>query len=179
MARADAALYRAKEKGRDAFEVDVSAEELEAAAERVGSGFLHLVWNSAYDSGHPLIDAQHRKLVELGNALLDAVVGSRPRDDVGALIARLQAAVIAHFKDEEAIFRAARYPGADKHAQLHRALLERTGELASAFAGKTLAPNDVLGFLVYDLVAKHLLLEDRKFFPYLESQGTPADAVSV
>lgn len=135
----------------------------------------HLTWNPAYDSGHALIDRQHRALFDHANNLLAATISARPMDEVARIIDALVADVVQHFRDEELIFRTAGFPGATEHAAAHRELLDRAAQLVAGFhAG---APGiggiaELFQFLAHDVVARHMLGADREFFPYLNA-GTP------
>jgi diguanylate cyclase (GGDEF)-like protein len=71
--RTDRALYAAKAAGRDRIHVDRQGSS-ERRAQRAGTSALRLYWLDAYACGEPTIDAEHRELFELGNALIAAAV---------------------------------------------------------------------------------------------------------
>ncbi len=132
------------------------------------TGFVRLLWHDNYRSGHPLIDRQHQGLFDKANELLAAVVAGRPSDAAAGLIKELLAEVETHFADEERVLRAINFPGVADHEGLHRALIEKAQRLVGQFADGSLALGDLFSFLAYDLVAIHMLSEDRKFFPYIQ-----------
>jgi hemerythrin-like metal-binding protein len=74
----------------------------------------------AWESGHPQIDEQHRKLVDLANSFLAAALQpeSQPADAMAAL-ERLLENLARHFAYEEKLLSEAGYPGAADHAPLH------------------------------------------------------------
>ena len=170
--RADRAMYRAKDQGRNRIEVDPDRDTTRPAGDHVEGSFLKLVWSGAYRSGHPLIDAQHQHLFQLANDLLDALLSGRPDDEVSAAITGLMAAVVQHFRDEEAILAALGFPGLAEHARRHGGLVERALDLERAFRAGTLSTGRLFQFLAHEVVATHLLKADREFF-YLTAGPQP------
>jgi hemerythrin-like metal-binding protein len=86
-----------------------------------------------------------------------------------ALADAFVAEVGQHFRDEEAIITAAGYPHVLEHAGLHHALLEKATAMAKRVRAGDVSVIDLFQFLAHDLVARHLLIADREFFPCLES----------
>ena len=114
-------------------------------------------------------------MFEHANALLTAVIGSSSKDRLSPLVDALLADIQTHFQDEEAIFGAVRYPGAAAHRGAHARLVARGRELAAKYASDTLGVGDLFHFFAYEVVAQHLLTDDRKFFPYLIARATVDD----
>ena len=165
--RVDAALYSAKESGRNCIRVDRrgSSDRWAAAS---GASALHLVWTEAYECGEPTIDGQHRELFNLANALMAASFNKEASPDVfDAALDRLITHIVHHFTHEEALLEQHHYVHLGAHKRAHAALLKRAYELkADATAGKgTLG--GLIEFLANDVVAHHLFSADRSFFPLL------------
>lgn len=161
--RADQALYQAKSTGRNR----VATECLPSEPEQNGlsnSHLVQLVWRGAYESGHSLIDAQHRALFEQANKLLQAIFDNWPKSAIAPLITALMIDIERHFHDEEAMFQQAAYPDSEHHCKLHSHLLERARTLASRFEKDQVNTGELLQFLTYEMVAQHILIEDRKYF---------------
>ena len=159
-------MYRAKEQGRDGVEFASAAPAPKAVAP---THFVQLNWRSAYQCGHPLIDAQHQGLVDTANRLLGAILTENGKDEVARLIDLLLQDVVQHFKDEESLISAAGFPGAAEHALIHRELVDTALELAARFRSGGLGVGEIFKFLAQDVVARHMLNQDRKFFPYLDT----------
>lgn len=171
LARADAALYRAKEGGRDRVEVD-----LESAVSRSGEGFpdgglVKLVWRKDYESGHRGIDRQHRALFRHANRLIAAMVAGRREGELIGLMDGMLHEIKQHFRDEEELLRACGYEDADAHARSHAGLLEQASRLAGDLARGELRFERLLHFIAYEVVARHILPEDRKYFAALAASG--------
>jgi diguanylate cyclase (GGDEF)-like protein/hemerythrin-like metal-binding protein len=159
-ARTDRALYAAKQSGRNRV---VSATDSLPLVSPV-----HLEWMPAWESGHPQIDEQHRKLVDLANSFLAAALQpeSQPADAMAAL-ERLLENLARHFAYEEKLLSEAGYPGAADHAALHARLLEKTRRLTESHPGSEAKATDCFSYVVNDVVIGHMLSEDRRFFPYV------------
>lgn len=164
IARADQAVYRAKAEGRDRV---VAAEQAVGEIVEIRP-MIELQWEDAYASGHPLIDAQHRRLFELANSLLAALTQDLPREETRLRWTRLKAHTAQHFNDEERILARAGFPLLAHHAVEHQELLTRNQAFEEAFARGGLDLGGFVAFLVVDLVRGHLLQEDRTYFGVLE-----------
>jgi diguanylate cyclase (GGDEF)-like protein/hemerythrin-like metal-binding protein len=172
--RADRAMYRAKDRGRNRVEADhLPGEEL-ASTDHVAGAFLRLSWSPVYRCGSTVIDAQHEHLFQLSNEVLDALLSGRPADEVSDSVEDLLSSIGNHFRDEEQILAELRFPGLDRHATLHAKLLNRALELEQAFRGGTLSLGELVEFLAHDVVAAHMLRADREFF-YLTAEAPPAE----
>jgi diguanylate cyclase (GGDEF)-like protein/hemerythrin-like metal-binding protein len=162
--RADRAMYRAKDQGRNRVEADLARSESRPATEHLEGSFLKLVWSGSYCCGQPLIDAQHEHLFHLANDLLDGVLSGRPADEISGLVKALLASVVQHFQDEEEILRGIKFSGLTEHAKKHASLIHRALELEGAFQAGTLSLGSLFQFLAHDVVASHMLNADREFF---------------
>lgn len=69
--------------------------------------------------GHPLIDRQHRRLVELSTCLLAATRRGGGLGELGALLR----ATARHFASEDRLMRLSRYPEIAGHRGLHDGVL--------------------------------------------------------
>jgi diguanylate cyclase (GGDEF)-like protein/hemerythrin-like metal-binding protein/PAS domain S-box-containing protein len=121
---ADAAMYESKARGKNQF---TFAEEVEVFQ----PPRILLAWSDALCLGIPLIDEQHRRLVDLVNRL-----GERLRDDAGpAAVANAMQELLdhtaLHFRTEEELMRAHGTANAERHRQEHRVLLADLRSLAS------------------------------------------------
>jgi hemerythrin-like metal-binding protein len=128
------------------------------------SDSLQLVWSGKYECGNNGIDAQHRKLFEMVNVLLDAVHGDRQQNEVAILVDRLHEDVKAHFSSEEKILEAWGHPFTEEHKQTHQSLLEKAVEIRARLNSRKLSYPEAVDFFVNELVLHHIVEEDKKFF---------------
>ena len=170
LARASEALHRARMEGGNRVSVDPGGAS-DAWAKEATAGLVRLHWHDALACGHPEIDAQHRGLFERANALLEVSLrGDAAPLEVLAELDRCCAAIAAHFTAEERLLAERGYEHLESHRVAHKVLLARAAALRRAAAsGDGSAVASVVEFLVYELVARHMLTADRDFFPLLEA----------
>ena len=130
---------------------------------------LPLKWDAAHACGHALLDDQHRTLFRDANALLAS--SQRGAPDVLARFDELISHILGHFADEERVLREIRYPAHEAHRRLHMRLTERALKLREGMIAGRQRHEELLQFLLVDVVARHLLVEDRQFFAALEQHG--------
>jgi len=162
---ADEAMYHAKKAGSGRVELFAPVEdtgETSTGAQRI----LHLAWRPGFASNHPAIDQQHRELFRLANGLLDAA----PPDFLKAFDTLLTH-VDQHFTDEENVLRDHAYEAIAEHTACHHALIRHAQELRRRVEEKSVSMGELVDFLVRDVVAKHMLKEDRKFFSLFAKAG--------
>jgi len=167
LARVDGAVYRAKNDGRNRVEIDSTGVLEAAASEHVETHFVKLSWKKSFASGHALIDKQHQDLFEVANEVLAAVLASRPREEIAEIVERLIADVVQHFRDEEEFLAAIGWVDLEEHAEEHARLLEKAHEISAAFQRDALGVGELFQFLAYDVVTRHMLGADRKYFPHV------------
>lgn len=157
--RADIALYRAKEAGRNCV---ISADD--QASVPVAS--VHLEWKREWDSGNKEIDQQHRELIEEANHL---IYMSLAGVDVEKTIYQLDivlAHIVEHFRREEQILQKMGYPDCLKHANMHKGLVEKALQLKELYKKGELKSSGFFSFIVDDIIVGHMLSADTDFFAY-------------
>ena len=170
MERADACMYAATEGGRNRVVIDAEDVKRECAGRVRDLQLVNLPWRASYRSGNSLIDAEHQQLFHLTNLIIAALEGQGTEAGILPLVRELIAHVEAHFRHEERLLIDADFPAAVAHCEGHRELLERACELAEEFERGRGSASEMLGFLIHDVVAGHMLQEDRKFFAWLRTK---------
>jgi diguanylate cyclase (GGDEF)-like protein/hemerythrin-like metal-binding protein len=176
---ADDAMYTAKELGRNRVHLfdGVSGRWKKDAPRRLDLALVRLVWHRSYKCGEPSIDAEHHELFDRANALIHAAIadgeGAQP---LPLALDELMTYVTRHFANEEAILARYGFAGLADHAVHHQRLSARAAELRRMAAAGELTLGELVTFLAQEVVVKHMLKEDRKFFPLLRSGGSPVDA---
>jgi len=173
--RADAALYRAKHAGRNRVEVDAAPKEALSPEDFKEVGAAQLVWSDRYCSGNTSLDTQHKELFDGSNVLLSAILSERAGDDVGAAVDKLMRDLASHFQYEVKLLFALGYPHAAAHAALHKELIHSAAAQVEQFHSGSLNVAELFQFFARDLIVKHILSEDREFFPYLDQPHAASD----
>jgi diguanylate cyclase (GGDEF)-like protein/hemerythrin-like metal-binding protein len=163
--RVDAAMYAAKEAGRNCVQVDRCGNS-DAWLSDGRLAALRLVWQESYECGNAQIDGEHRELFVLANALIE-VHFAEDRSPAATLVAldRLLAHIVQHFADEEVLLEKAGYARLEEHKRAHARLLGRAGDLRKAAETGELTLGALVDFLASDVVARHLFTADKDFFP--------------
>ncbi len=161
IALADKMLYKAKEEGRNRVVAATFSSNQQAGTEK---NFVQLVWNDTFYSGNRLIDSQHRELFRMANRLLEAIESLQPNSVIAEMVTHLLDDIAKHFYDEEGILESLNFPGRKLHAKEHARLHKRGLEIARTFLADTPDLGDIVKFLVYEMVFRHIHQKDREFF---------------
>lgn len=172
--RADKALYDAKAQGRNQV-VCAALEPTRAIGQSDDDNPVLMPWKSSYESGHPLIDQQHKELFRLGNQLITASLShDTQRGDFLRLANELIDHIAQHFKDEEAILADIGYADLEQHHRAHNGLLVRAQKLRDQAESGTASTRDVIHFLANNVVKQHMIKSDMAFFTELTRASAPA-----
>lgn len=174
--RADEALYRAKQGGRNQVQLARQAIDTSAQSDGPLAGFVKLHWHPTYECGNELVDRGHRLLFDNANALLGAILSKRGSTAVDPLIDQLLADIVEHFRDEESVIVAAGYPATADHAMTHRELVGRALAFVEEYKKGERWVGDLFQFLAYDVITVHMLGADRLFFPYVRQMSDRDEA---
>ncbi len=172
--RADAALYQAKNSGRNRVVVDSHGSSDLWEAE-TGSTILHLTWHDSYECGEPTIDNEHHRLFDLANVLIDASFNRTAHPEVfNDALEKLLAHVVKHFADEEAILAEHHYVDLDVQKRAHVRLVERALQLHTDVLAGGVTMGELVEFLASEVVARHMLQTDREFYPLFAAASAKA-----
>ncbi|MBL0168260.1 MAG: bacteriohemerythrin [Propionivibrio sp.] len=178
---ADAAMYAAKELGRNSVQLfsGVLAGATMDTAEANDLSIVRLVWREAYMCGEASIDQDHQALFDHANKLIHAAMsGAQESGQLSAALDDLINNVKQHFAREEAVLARYHYAGLEEHVLQHQKLVGRALELRRMADAGEMTLGDLVTFLAQDVVVKHLLKEDARFFPLLRRSlnNPPADS---
>ena len=127
---------------------------------------FHFEWFPELETGHPEIDEDHKKLVELINLVSDAIEAN-DGDRCKKMFASFVEFAEDHFRREEVILKKIGFPKIDHHIEYHNKLLvdaHKTRDRCESAEGGLLKEcfNELVGFLVDDI-----LKGDIEFIPYM------------
>ena len=122
-----------------------------------------LMWSDQFATGSPLVDTQHRMLIDKIN-LLEQMLGGPPppKAKVDELLAFLGSYVVTHFKFEEQCMERARCPAHEKNKQAHAAFLGVFGKFKERYLAEGPKPELLKSLQVAasDWIKSHVLTVD-------------------
>ena len=154
--RADKALYHAKKQGRNRYCVSAEVSEVD---------LIDIIkWDPDWNSGCTSIDQQHTKLLTMCNELMNKVIHGDNNYTVFPDLEKLISHVKEHFEHEEDVLCQYGYSEVIDHKKHHDELITKVQNLVQKSEEGYLLPIDVMHFVLDDVIVKHLLKEDTKYF---------------
>lgn len=125
-----------------------------------------MAWSSLFETGLPLVDSQHHKLVDLINkvAPLLALNEGDAQQGVRPLLDNLMHYAEVHFRDEEALManRGLSLAYRQQHHQAHQAFFDEVTRMRQQHVrGEQVSGKELLRFLT-SWLSFHILLEDHR-----------------
>ena len=128
-------------------------------------------WSPNLSVGVEALDADHEELLDLLNALDGAVGQAAGHDAITRKLDELIARTEEHFRHEEQMMDRARYPQAEHHKLVHRALEEEIRAFRQDhIAGTDIGP-EIAEFIKRWLIS-HIIESDKHLGGYLEGRRT-------
>lgn len=133
-------------------------------------------WNSAIEIGHPLIDEQHRRMLLLGEAVVEPLVNGAQHQPGAVQLQALIDFTREHFAFEEDLMRSAGYAETEVHAKYHASLLAELGiYCARVQRGENTNPVGLISFL-WNWLILHIDSADRQLVVWLKSRDSDTAA---
>lgn len=130
-----------------------------------------ITWSSNLSVNVAEMDRQHRKLIDLINELFDAMSSGRGKDVIGKILAGLTEYTKTHFASEERMLQLHNYTELSTQQSEHIKLTKQVVELQKKFKSGSLSITlETMNFL-RDWLQNHILQNDKKYGPYLNSMG--------
>jgi len=129
-------------------------------------------WSTELSVGIKSIDEQHKKLVNMINALNDAMLLGESNELLGEIFSGLAAYTQKHFTYEENMFAEFGYSGSQEHKRQHTELIAQVIELKEKFIENpqgTISA-DLMLFLKRWLT-NHIMRTDKGYTEFLRSKG--------
>jgi hemerythrin len=133
-------------------------------------------WTENYSVGDPIIDGQHRQLIDTMNDLARLLEAGTPSfAEATQVFGRLAVYVLDHFTYEEQRMKNAAYPAESlaRHQAIHADLTRQVRAYQQRVAaGDTSALAELLPFLRGTWLLEHISETDRQYQPYLAARKT-------
>jgi len=125
-------------------------------------------WNSDLEIGINVIDAQHKRIVDYINQLVD-FDGNASHQQLSELIDSLVDYTYSHFAFEEALMEEAGYEYLNVHQRTHEAFTARVTELHQRFKADDDVSHDI-GELLQTWLINHIMEDDQSYAPLVKQQ---------
>jgi len=168
--RADAAMYQAKQTGRNRVVTNADDMYWESKSQSENPRPPELYWRKHYECGVPEIDNEHRELFKIANRLLGSLGSEGQSTEAAPLVDDLLTHIAQHFKHEEQLLEANGFPMTQSHGQSHQKLLAHGHDLASRFRKHETTAGVLMNFIVHELVARHMIQEDKEYFTWMKKK---------
>ncbi len=134
-------------------------------------------WSTDFEIGHKVVDLQHKKLVEMVNALGASVGQDTANASMATVLKELVDYTKYHFQTEEQLMREIGYPELEQHIEKHKRLVSEVVQILSDLKeDRPVTITNLLNFLSHWLV-DHILAEDTRIGKYLREQRQVARLV--
>lgn len=135
-----------------------------------------LQWNADLETGHELVDEQHRAIIGLINEFVDAQHAHCEPEQISAALVRLSDYVSTHFAEEERLM--AHYGYAEDLMRVHRGehlkLSERTRQLVLAHRTGQDDTACELVELMQEWLTEHIMQVDRRLVDHVRAVRSAA-----
>lgn len=144
----------------------------------------YIEWQDWMTVGVPLVDADHKLLLDLINQVHDCLGKPEETINLGSILAALCDYTDYHFQREEKLQETVGYPGLVGHRAMHASLTDQVNEINRRFLAQPASVRgiDVLTFLERWLI-NHIINQDMAFRPYALGNGaaeaTAREAVTM
>jgi len=128
------------------------------------------VWKEEYNLEIDIINAQHKKLVDIINRLYQSFIDKNHNNILADIIDELIDYTKYHFSVEEEYFAKHNYQKAKEHILYHRDFVRKISEFkADVDAGKMSTVYKMMTFL-QDWLVNHIIKEDVQYVPALKGK---------
>lgn len=142
---------------------------------RIGEDTFKIEWSTKYEIGIPIIDEQHKKLVELVADFYNALMAPTTHknevasDTLAKALKDCCAYVQTHFRTEEELLQKASYPNFIAHKKEHDEFTAKVLETAKSFSKNNMLTAVKFARFLYDWILAHISHTDRLYLPYVNA----------
>lgn len=160
--RADKELYFSKMNGRNR----VSGKEISKSDKSVQ---VKVKWTDDWLCGIDSINQEHKKLLELGNEMVENSYKFSKQEEIIQHVSIFFTYMIEHFENEEINLKNVDYEHYQHHLDTHRKLIKKFNDLKKELEETNARPEELLNFMLNDMLIGHIEEEDLTYFPFLKN----------
>ena len=130
-------------------------------------------WRDSYNTGIQQFDSEHHKIVELINAMFEAIRDNKSKEIFEQIVTDVLLYIDTHFSHEEQAMASANYSGLEEQLREHSLLREEVGRFKSLISSDF--PHGIGEFYRFlrEWLLHHILECDKKYAPYLQDLNLP------
>ncbi len=129
---------------------------------------IFMKWEPGFNLGIPEVDNQHKKIIELINALNQAFIENVTNEKIGNILDDMSNYASQHFKTEEDLFKKSNFPLMKEHIAQHEYFVNKVGDFKRNFnSGQTITFR-LMKFL-RSWWTNHILDSDREYVEIIKS----------
>ena len=129
-------------------------------------------WSPSLETGHHVIDAQHKELVRTANELFEECAqGSAAAGQINKTVDFLVSYTKRHFSEEEALQKQSGYPDYPNHCKMHADLVQTLTALATELKQSGPTPMIINKLIrgVGDWLVNHIQQQDTKVAAHIKT----------
>ena len=129
-------------------------------------------WDNLLETGHELIDSQHKQLFDVLNRLVEAYHSGAGEKEVAEAVEFLLSYAVQHFSDEETLQLQYDYPDYWRHRQAHKEFTQTANEFAERLKrdGYSLELLNEVHFTIRAWLINHIKGDDLHMVGFIISQ---------
>ena len=131
-------------------------------------GMITIAITKDFETGIPLVDSQHRELVDRLNKVIGLGRHSATEEETEKTLDFLEDYVVKHFADEEKLQAQIGYPKYQSHKEQHAIYIAEIKNLKKEYQQNGASPKYTLNLnnAIVKWVVQHIKLVDREFGKY-------------
>jgi hemerythrin len=131
------------------------------------------LWSKRLALGIPLIDGQHRNLVERLEALLKALQSGHPAHELRQCLDFVERYTQEHFQTEEHYMQLHSFPGIEAHQELHRQFRESVRKARRFIEGDPQSSQSLklVRSILINWYLQHIRGNDQEYVAHFRDQG--------
>ena len=151
-------------------ELDMIVNALVAGDYEQATSNRFVEWTPKLELHVPLVDREHKLLVEYINELHQAMTHNKPVSEMVAVLKKLRDYTATHFSDEEKLFNVPAYKAAAEHMKIHKKFVAKLDEVEGQLRmGTATVSMELLTFLK-DWLVQHIMGTDPTYLPFLKPE---------
>ena len=134
-------------------------------------------WSEAMSVGLPVLDSDHKALIDLINSLHNELVLDEDSTKFDEFFEQLVIYIDYHFAREERVMQACDYPAFEAHREEHRQLAQEMHHIRDRYirGGETRIGQELLTFLK-NWLNHHILIQDMDYKNHTERNARASEA---